>query len=105
MPVRRITPDEASRLLAEGWKLIDVRSIPEFEQSHPAGAYNVPLVHRGPAGNTPNREFLDVMTSCFGKGDALVMSCRTGQRSLRAAEVLAEAGYTSVVDMRGGIAG
>ena len=105
MPVRRITPDEASRLMTEGWKLIDVRSIPEFDQGHPEGAYNVPLMHRGPAGSTPNREFLPVMEDCFAKGEHLVISCRTGQRSLRAAEVLAEAGFTSVVDMRGGFAG
>jgi rhodanese-related sulfurtransferase len=91
--------------MTQGWKLIDVRSIPEFDQSHPAGAYNVPLVHRGPAGSTPNRDFLAVVETCFGKREGLVMTCRTGQRSLRAAEVLADAGFENVVDMRGGFTG
>ena len=32
----------------------DLRSEPEFEKGHPAGALNVPISHRGPAGLVPN---------------------------------------------------
>ena len=47
--VKRVTPTEAAALVNEGWIYLDVRSIPEFELGHPAGAVNVPLLHM-PAG-------------------------------------------------------
>src|SRR4051812_21955325 len=43
--VKRVLPREAAALLADGWAYLDVRSIPEFEQGHPPGAVNVPLLH------------------------------------------------------------
>ena len=43
--VKRVTPPEASTLLGEGWVYLDVRSIPEFDDGHPPGAANVPLLH------------------------------------------------------------
>jgi rhodanese-related sulfurtransferase len=106
MATTRVTPDEAAKLLEQGWKYIDVRSIPEFEGGHPAGAYNVPINHRGPSGMSPNPDFLEVMEASFSKTqDRLVLGCRSGQRSLRAAEVLSAAGFEHVVDMRGGFEG
>jgi rhodanese-related sulfurtransferase len=106
MAIRRVTPEEARELLDEGWIYVDVRSIPEFEQGHPAGAYNVPFMHAEPGrGMTPNPEFADVMERTFEKGAKLVVGCRSGQRSLRAAEQLTQLGYTELVDMRGGFGG
>ncbi len=106
MEIKRVTPEEAHELLDQGWIYIDVRSIPEFEEGHPAGAYNVPLLHAAPGrGMTPNEEFMAVMERAFDKSDKLVLGCRSGQRSLRAAEQLAERGFTDLVDMRGGFAG
>ena len=106
MPVKRVTPAEAKELVDQGWKFVDVRSIPEFEAGHPAGAYNVPLMHFLPGrGMTPNAEFAAVIEKTFPKDDKLVFGCKSGGRSLRAAEMLAGAGYTNVVDMRGGFEG
>ena len=106
MPVKRVTPAEAKELVDQGWKLVDVRSIPEFEAGHPAGAYNVPLMHFLPGrGMAPNPEFAAVMEKVFAKNEKLVFGCKSGGRSLRAAEMLASAGYTDVVDMRGGFEG
>jgi rhodanese-related sulfurtransferase len=106
MSVRRVDPGEAAELLGNGWKYIDVRSIPEFERGHPSGAYNVPLLHLVPGrGMAPNPEFGAVMAAQFGRDERLVIGCKTGNRSLRAAEMLAAAGYTNVVDMRGGFMG
>jgi rhodanese-related sulfurtransferase len=103
MPVKRVTPPEAAALVQAGWKYVDVRSIPEFVDGHPAGAYNVPILHLMPGrGMVPNPEFEAVVASAFAKDDKLVLGCRSGGRSLRAAEMLQAAGYTSVVDMRGG---
>src|SRR5688572_14929191 len=103
MAVKRVTPSEAKALLDEGWKYVDVRSIPEFEAGHPAGAYNIPLMHFFPGrGMTPNGDFAAVFSKHFGKDDKIVVGCKTAGRSLRAAEMMAAAGYTNVVDMRGG---
>lgn len=105
MPVQRINPDEAATLLSQGWKYVDVRSVPEFEQGHPQGAYNVPLMHQSGGVMTPNPEFAAVFAHSFGKDEQIVVGCRSGARSLRAAELLHSHGYQAVVDMRGGWVG
>jgi rhodanese-related sulfurtransferase len=105
MPVKRVPPDQAARLLHEGWKFIDVRSVPEFEQGHPSGAYNVPLMHRTASGMAPNSEFLPTMEARFGKDEKLILGCGSGNRSLRAAQMLESHGYTELMDMRGGMRG
>jgi rhodanese-related sulfurtransferase len=105
MSIKRITPDEAAELLNQGWTYVDVRSVPEFVQGHPEGAYNVPFLHRAGQGMVPNPDFLKVMQAAFPKGTKLVVGCRSGARSLRAAEALVAQGYANVVDMRGGFAG
>lgn len=105
MAVKRITPPEAHKLLAEGYAYLDVRSVPEFEQGHPAGAYNVPLLHLGPAGSTPNAEFVAVVERAFPKDAKLVVGCKSGGRSQRAVMMLEAAGFVNAVDMKGGFGG
>lgn len=105
MSIKRITPDEAATLLKEGWVYVDVRSVPEFEQGHPEGAYNVPYLNRAAHGMVPNPDFVAVMEAAFPKDAKLVVGCRTGGRSLKAAEVLVGRGYQNIIDMRGGLAG
>jgi rhodanese-related sulfurtransferase len=106
MPVKRVPPREAEKLLADGYKYVDVRSVPEFESGHPKGAFNVPLMHFLPGrGMSPNPDFAAVVEKKFDKGEKLVLGCKTGGRSLRAAELLAGMGYTNVVDMQGGFDG
>jgi rhodanese-related sulfurtransferase len=106
MPVKRVPPAEAARLVAEGYAYLDVRSVPEFQQGHPAGAYNVPLMHVMPGGRmAPNPDFTAVVAKHFAKDARLVLGCGSGSRSLRAAEVLAADGWTDVVDNSGGMNG
>jgi rhodanese-related sulfurtransferase len=105
MPVERVSPQDAAKLLEQGWKYLDVRSEAEFEVGHPAGAFNVPLMHVGPEGRVPNPDFIVVVERSFSRGDGVVVGCRSAQRSLRAAEMMAERGFTQVVDMRGGFSG
>jgi rhodanese-related sulfurtransferase len=103
---RRISPHEARELMEkEGYVYVDVRSVPEFEAGHPEGAYNVPLMNMGPMGMTPNAEFLDVMQRAFPPDAKLVVACKAGGRSARAASLLESAGYTNVVDQRAGFEG
>jgi len=106
MSVKRVTPEEAAELANQGWLLIDVRSIPEFESGHPEGAYNVPFMHKTPIGRlAPNEQFVELMERRFAKTDKLVMACRTGNRSLKAARILQARGYHDIVDMCGGYVG
>src|SRR5687767_699366 len=103
---RRVSPQEARGLQEkEGFAYVDVRSVPEFQAGHPTGAFNVPLMHMGPAGMAPNPEFLDVMKKAFPTDAKLVVGCKAGGRSARAAALLESAGYTNVVDQRAGFEG
>jgi rhodanese-related sulfurtransferase len=106
MPVKRVSPEDARDLMEkQGYVYVDVRSIPEFEAGHPAGAYNVPLAHLGPHGMAPNTEFLEVMQKHFGKGAKIVVGCKSGGRSLQAATILLSSGFTDVIDQRAGFSG
>jgi rhodanese-related sulfurtransferase len=98
----RISPQEASAKLAEGWTYVDVRTAQEFEAGHPPGAVNVPLMHAGGPGMTPNPDFLPVMSAAFAKDAKIVVGCKAGGRSLRAAQALLGAGFANVVDQRAG---
>lgn len=104
--VDRISPEEArDRVHDEGWIYLDVRSVEEFEEGHPEGAYNIPLIHRGPTGNEANPDFLEAVEAAFAKDSKLVLGCRSGNRSLRAARALEEAGFAHIVDQRAGFGG
>jgi len=107
MSFAEYSPLQAQELLqsGEGYVYVDVRSTPEYEQGHPAGAYNVPILHRQPAGISPNPDFLRVMEAAFPPDTKLLLGCLSGQRSARAAEALVAAGYTCVANVRGGWGG
>lgn len=105
MAIERVSAREAQELLRQGYLYLDVRSVQEFDGGHPAGAYNVPLLHLTPSGMQPNPDFLAEVEANFPKDLGIVVGCRTGQRSLRAAEEMAAAGYRRVIDLRPGYAG
>lgn len=100
-------PAEAKALLdgKDGWKYLDVRSVEEFGAGHPAGAWNVPVFHRGPMGMTPNDDFVAVVSKAFARDAKLVVGCASGVRSVRACELLAAAGFKDLVNMEGGFMG
>lgn len=103
--IKPVTPEEAAELQRQGQLYVDVRSEPEFEAGHPEGALNVPLLNAGPVGLVPNPEFLAVMTSAFGKNEALVIGCKAGGRSKKAAELLIQAGFSQISDQIAGFDG
>jgi len=103
MTVKRVSPKEAAALMRhEGYVYVDVRSIPEFDAGHPEGAYNIPLLHATPSGMRPNGAFMSVFRAVFAKDSKIVLGCRSGNRSLRAAQALIADGYAHVVDQRAG---
>jgi len=108
MEIKRITPEEAKQLLDSltGYIYLDVRTVPEFDAGHVPGAKNVPVVEPDAAGRMQlNPRFLQIVEKNFGKKVKLITGCQKGGRSLTAAELLLQAGFTHVVDMRGGFGG
>ena len=108
MSVDQVMPDEAARLVeSEGYVYIDVRSVPEFDQGHPAPAVNIPLLHADEQSGqmTPNPDFVQVVKANYPEDAKLVLGCRTGQRSDHAAQLLQSIGYQTVVNMRCGFSG
>lgn len=107
MSYKNVKPAEAKELLDgdSGYTYVDVRSQEEYENGHPSGAVNVPVMHRSSMGMVPNAEFLSVMDLTFRKNDLVIIGCQSGARSLRAAEGLVAAGFTNVVHMDGGFGG
>lgn len=104
--VNRVSPHEAKKLIdEEGYIYLDVRSEPEYNAGHPSGAHNIPLMHAGPAGMQPNIEFLDIVQGLYSKDAKIILGCRSGQRSLRAAELMLSAGFTNIVEQRAGFDG
>lgn len=102
-----ITPIQARKRLDsdEGYIYVDVRTALEFENGHPAGAVNIPLLHRQQEGMTPNNDFLRVAATNFSRDAKLIVGCQLGARSSRAAEALSTAGYANVSNVRGGFGG
>lgn len=104
---RRVSAREAFDLLEkEGYQQLDVRSVPEFEAGHPAGALNVPWMHVDARGRALNDEFVAVVERLFpDRSSKLVLSCLGGNRSMQALATLEARGYTHLVDQRAGWGG
>lgn len=105
--IKHLTVRQAHQQQSAGAVYLDVRSIPEFEQGHPAGAFNVPLLHMDPASGQmrPNPDFLPVVRANFPPDTPMVIGCRMGGRSQQACEILASAGYHDVANVLGGFGG
>ncbi len=90
---RTISPKAAKRLFDNGkpLTLVDVRTAEEYAQGHIPGAILIPNeeIH-----DTRPEKLADLNTT-------IILYCRSGRRSLEAAEKLAALGYTDVRDLGG----
>ncbi len=89
MAVSEVNVDELESALVSGARLIDVREPAEYETAHVPGAVLIPL------GTVPDA--LDQ----FATDATNYLICRTGARSYRACEFLADQGL-DVVNVEGG---
>jgi rhodanese-related sulfurtransferase len=105
MTLSRISPEEAARLLREGYVYLDVRNPDEVALGHPEGAYNIPWLDPSVTTRTPNPRFLDIVRATFAPDQRIVVGCQTGRRSLAAAELLIQEGFSRIVEQRAGFAG
>lgn len=90
MAIQEITVEQLAALLAEGARVIDVREPAEFEQARLGGSELIPL------GTVPER-----VDDFRGDGPTYVI-CRSGGRSMKACEFLAQQGV-DVVNVSGGL--
>ena len=108
MSVRDVGVQQAHHLqTTDGYTYVDVRSVSEYENGHPKGAHNVPLMHfdRRTGQMTPNPEFLAVMQANYPSDAKLLLGCQMGGRSGRAVEILTAAGYDTAINVKGGFGG
>lgn len=91
---KRASPLEATQLMnRQNAVVLDVREANEFKQGHILGAVHVPL------------GFLDKRVSELDKykDRPIIVNCRSGQRSARAAGVLKKHGFETVYNLDGGL--
>lgn len=109
MPITQITPPATQQILEKDPAVIylDVRTVPEFTGGHPQRGINIPVIFFDPATRqpTPNPDFLTVVEGSIAKNATVIVGCQAGGRSQRAAEMMAQAGYTNVSNMQGGFGG
>ena len=89
MPVPEIDIDEFARRREQGAPVIDVRELDEYQEAHVPGATLIPLA------TVPDR-----LSDVPAEHDVLVI-CKSGARSMRAAEFLAANGI-SATNVAGG---
>jgi rhodanese-related sulfurtransferase len=99
--LKTASPEETQSLVTEGYVYVDVRTEAEFSAGHPPGAVNVPVS----SGGVPNPDFVPVLERALGKDAKIIVGCKSGPRSRRAADALARAGFTDVVEMPAGFGG
>lgn len=83
-----VSGPEARRWVEAGALLVDVRTPEEFAAGHIAGAVNIPV-----------QQLDRRMAELPARDRPVVVYCRSGQRSRRAAHALREAGYAEVHDL------
>ena len=90
---RRISMEEAVVMMEEesGYIILDVRTPEEFEEKHIPGAVNIPNETIG------TEEIPDLPD----KEQLILVYCRSGNRSKKAAGKLAALGYTNIVEFGG----
>lgn len=73
-------------------QLVDVRTIKEFNEHYIKGAENIVF-----------DDNFDEKIKKLQKDKPIILYCRTGRRSKKCAEVLAERGFKKIYDLKGGI--
>ena len=109
MDIPQTTPSEAFATLQQHPDAVylDVRTEGEFEAGHPAGARNVPVLVLDSATREPrpNPDFVATVERTLPRATKLIVGCQAGGRSQHACELLAQAGWKDVTNVRGGFGG
>jgi rhodanese-related sulfurtransferase len=91
------------RLISEGVAIVDVRRADEWESTGVVDKSEL-LTFFDAQGNYDAAAWLAKLGSIAGRGDPLILICRSGSRSKMISQFLSEkAGYTTVYNVAGGI--
>jgi len=95
-------------------KILDIRTPEEYIfVGHPEMAVNIPFLviesswsedKRGPVLG-PNKKFVEQVKEVYKPTDTILITCRSGGRSARAADILAEAGFKKAYTVTDGFEG
>lgn len=90
--VTTVSAEKAIEIMndSEGFVIVDVRTIEEYESGHIENAINIPV------------ETIEDRPAQLDDLDQLILVyCRSGRRSLEATNKLVQLGYTNVIDFGG----
>lgn len=85
---KSVDAEHVKTLVADGARVIDVRTPGEFASGHVNGAINIPV-----------QSLASRLNDVGPKDKPVVLYCRSGARSGSAASMLKQAGWTEVVDV------
>ncbi|CAK9159335.1 unnamed protein product [Ilex paraguariensis] len=124
--VNFVNAEEAKKLIAEGYAILDVRDKTQYNRAHIKDCHHVPLfienqdndlgtiikrtVHNnfsglffGLAFTKPNPNFVQSVKSQFSPESKLLLVCQEGLRSAAASNRLEEAGYQNIACVTSGL--
>ena len=90
--IREVSAAETLRGMNPGTVLLDVREPGEWNMAHIPGAVFI-----------PQAQLEEKVETLIPRDKQVVVYCRSGNRSVFAADTLQELGYTNVASMAGGI--
>lgn len=79
-------------MVEKGYTIIDVRTPEEYAEGHIQGALNI---------NVKSEAFVTEIEN-LSKSDTLLVYCRSGRRSLYAAQVMVSFCFQKIYDLEGG---
>ncbi len=92
--IATVTPKQAAEMLSQQKAIIvDVRENDEWQEQHITGAIHIPL----------DQVQARIAELAQYKNNTVIMQCRSGKRSEKAAKILKTAGFSSVYNLKGGI--
>ncbi len=101
--VDEIFPWDLEGRLDNPTMLLDIREPYEFDTMHVKGSFNVP---RGILENACEYDFEETVPELVeAREQEIVVICRSGNRSIFAAEVMLKMGYKNVVSLKTGLRG
>ncbi len=93
--IKNITPEECDALLKQqDIQLVDVRTEQEYGNGHLKEAILI---------NIQGQDFTTKATQQLDKQKPVIIYCRSGRRSMQAAQILVNEGFETVYNMKGGI--
>lgn len=86
--------EQAEKHIGSGIQLLDVRTVDEWETGYIKGAKRVTFGEQG---------FVEKAKAAVDPKKPVLVYCRSGKRTVKAAQQLREAGFATVVELEGGL--